>query len=157
MKRIVSHKQETSKAELDKFYSHKFNITQFLFEQQLKFVEDPNPFKVAVCSRRSGKTTACAAHLVDTAIKTPEINTLYITLTRDMAKKLVWKELRRINKEKDLKAKENETELSMVFPNGSTIYLSGCKDASEIEKFRGLALKLCYIDECQSFREYIQE
>ena len=37
------------------------------------------------------------------------------------------------------------------------VYASGAKDKSEIEKFRGLALKLCYIDECQSFREYIEE
>ena len=156
MKRIVQ-KPQTTQQEIDKFYDRKFNITQFLFEQQLKFVEDTNPFKVAVCSRRSGKTTACAAHLIATAIANPETNSLYITLTRDMAKKLVWKELRRINKDRDLKAKENETELSMTFPNGSVIYLSGCKDSTEIEKFRGLALKLCYIDECQSFREYIQD
>ncbi len=33
----------------------------------------------------------------------------------------------------------------------------GAKDASEIEKFRGLPIKLCYIDECQSFRAYIQD
>lgn len=156
MRRIVKQ-QSTSKADIDKFYSRKFNLTQFLFDKQLAFVEDASPFKVAVCSRRSGKTTACAAHLVHTAIHTPNINTLYITLTRDTAKRLVWKELRRINQEHDLQARENETELSMTFPNGSVIYLSGCKDSSEIEKFRGLAIKLCYIDECQSFREYIRE
>lgn len=45
----------------------------------------------------------------------------------------------------------------MKFPNGSIIYLSGAKDKSEIEKFRGLPIKKCYIDECQSFRSHIQE
>jgi hypothetical protein len=156
MKRVVS-KPATSKEALDKFYNRKFNITAFLFDKQLAFVEDKSPYKVAVCSRRSGKTTACAAHLIHTAIHVPNSNSLYITLTRDTAKKLVWKELRRINREHDLQAKENETELSLIFPNGSTIYLSGCLNATEIEKFRGLALNLCYIDECQSFREYIRE
>lgn len=53
-------------------------------------------------------------------------------------------------------AHTNETELSMSFINGSIIYLSGAKDKTEIEKFRGLALKKVYIDECQSFRAYIQ-
>jgi hypothetical protein len=48
------------------------------------------------------------------------------------------------------------TELSITFQNGSTIYLSGAKDEVEIEKFRGLPIKLCYIDECQSFKEYIK-
>lgn len=156
MKRIVKPK-ETSQAEVDKFYGRKFNVTAFLFDKQLDFVEDPSPYKVAVCSRRSGKTTACAAHLIHTAINKPNSNSLYITLTRDTAKKLVWKELRRINREHELKGKENETELSILFPNGSTIFCSGCLNATEIEKFRGMALNLCYIDECQSFREYIRE
>ncbi len=155
MKRII--KPQTDKKELDRFYSRKFNVTAFLFDKQLAFVEDPAPYKVAVCSRRSGKTTACAAHLIHMALNKTGSNSLYITLTRDTAKKLVWKELRRINREHDLGGKENETELSIIFPNESTIYLSGCLNASEIEKFRGLALNLCYIDECQSFREYIRE
>ena len=155
MKRVV--KQQTEEAAIDKFYSRRFNVTSFLFQQQLAFVEDPAPYKVAVCSRRSGKTTACAAHLIHMALNTPGSNSLYITLTRDTAKKLVWKELRRINREHKLLGKENETELSIVFPNESTIFLSGCLNATEIEKFRGLALNLCYIDECQSFREYIRE
>lgn len=155
MKRVV--KQSTSKDVVDQFYKRKFNITSFLFDKQLAFVEDPAPYKVAVCSRRSGKTTACAAHLIHTALNVANSNSLYITLTRDTAKKLVWKELRRINREHALQGRENETELSIHFPNGSTIYLSGCLNASEIEKFRGLALNLCYIDECQSFREYIRE
>ena len=142
---------------MDQFYGRKFNVTAFLFDKQLAFVEDTSPYKVAVCSRRSGKTTACAAHLIHTAINKPNSNSLYITLTRDTAKKLVWKELRRINREHELKGNENETELSIAFPNGSTIFCSGCLNATEIEKFRGMALNLCYIDECQSFREYIRD
>lgn len=134
-----------------------FNLQTFLFDKQLKFVEDPRPFKIAVCSRRSGKTVACAAHLVHTAINSKEVVCLYITLSRNNAKKLIWPELKKINRRYGLGASEDATELSMTFPNGSIIYCSGAKDAGEIEKFRGLALKLAYIDECQSFREYIRE
>lgn len=156
MRRIVKPNQ-TSPAELDKFYGRKFNLTQFLFDKQLTFVDDPNPFKVAVCSRRSGKTVACAAHLVATAMGAKDLICLYITLSAANAKKLIWKELKKINTDYKLAAAMNEVELSMSFQNGSTIYLSGAKDKSEIEKFRGLPLKLCYIDECQSFRSYIQD
>lgn len=134
-----------------------FKLSDFLFDRQLKFVEDPRPFKVAVCSRRSGKTIACAADMVDTALKTKDVVCLYITLSRNNAKKLIWPELKKINRKYNLGALEDATELSMTFPNGSMLYLSGAKDQSEIEKFRGLALKKCYIDECQSFREYIRE
>jgi len=135
-----------------------FKLQKFLFDKQLKFVNDPRPFKVAVCSRRSGKTVACAAHLIDTAINNKEVVCLYITLSRNNAKKLVWKEIEKINRLYKLGGVVDLTELSMTFPSsGSVIYLSGAKDQSEIEKFRGLALKLVYIDECQSFKSYIED
>ena len=157
MRRIVKQSTVSEKDVNGFFVNKKFNLSQFLFDKQLAFVEDPAPFKVAVCSRRSGKTVACAAHLIHTAINTPNINCLYITLSRNNARKLVWREMRKINEKYELKGQEDQTELSLSFPNGSIIYLSGCKDQSEIEKFRGLHMKLCYIDECQSFRSYIKD
>lgn len=134
-----------------------FVISEFLFPEQLAFVLDTAPNKLAVCSRRAGKTIACAAHLIDTALQTPDVVCLYITLSRNNAKKIIWRELKRINREYKLGGEENLSELSISFDNGSIIYLSGAKDTNEIEKFRGLAIKLCYIDEAQSFRQYIKE
>ncbi len=134
-----------------------FSLGAFLFGKQLSFVEDPHSFKVAVCSRRSGKTVACAAHLIDTALKTSEVVCLYITLSRNNAKKLIWREIKKILHKYNIPAALDQQELSVTFTNGSIIYCSGAKDDSEIEKFRGLPIKLCYIDECQSFREYIRD
>lgn len=110
-----------------------------------------------MCSRRSGKTIACAADLIQTALDTPDITPLYITLSRKNAKRIIWPELLKINRTYALGGSPNETELAMRFPNGSTVYLSGAKDKTEIENFRGLALKKVYIDECQSFRPYIAD
>lgn len=155
MRRVI--KKPTEQVEVDQFYGRKFNLSQFLFDKQLAFVEDPNPFKAAVCSRRAGKTISCAAHLIHTCINNKGVTCLYITLSRNNAKKIIWKELVNINDKFKLGGTTDETELSMSFPNGSTLYLSGAKDQSEIEKFRGLAIKLCYIDECQSFKEYIKD
>ncbi len=159
MKRIIDNGKlpPTPQSDLDKYYGRKFNLTAFLFDKQLAFVEDPAPFKVAVCSRRSGKTTACVAHLIHTAINNSNSVCLYITLSADQAKRNVWREVKKINDKYKLGGKLNEVELSITFENGAIVYLSGAKDASQIEKFRGLAIKLCYIDECQSFREYIQD
>jgi phage terminase large subunit len=155
VKRIV--KAQTSKEDVNQFWYRKFNITSFLFKEQLAFVEDPAPFKVAVCSRRSGKTVACAAHLIHTAINNSGVICLYITLSRNNAKKIIWRDLVKICDTYNLDAFLDTTELSLTFRNGSVIYLSGAKDATEIEKFRGLPIKLCYIDECQSFKEYIKD
>jgi hypothetical protein len=134
-----------------------FRLSEFLFKKQLDFVSDAAAFKTAVCSRRAGKTVSCAAHLIDIAIYNKEVICLYITLSRSNAKKLIWPEIKKINREYMLGGSPDEADLSMKFPNGSIIYLAGANDKSEIEKFRGLPIKLCYIDECQSFKEYISE
>lgn len=134
-----------------------FILENFLFKEQLKFVLDPSPFKTAVCSRRSGKTVSCAADLINTAVKFNGINCLYITLSRNNAKKIIWKDLIKINEQHKLRGRIDSTELSITFPNNSVIYLSGAKDKTEIEKFRGLSIKKCYIDESQAFRSYIEQ
>jgi hypothetical protein len=149
--------RELKKRSKDSVEKIKFSLEEILFDKQLEFVRDPAPFKTAVCSRRSGKTVSCAGDLVDTAINNEGVVCLYITLSRTSAKRIVWKEIITLNRIYQLGAKIDNTELSLTFPNGSVIYLSGAKDESEIEKFRGLALKKVYIDECQSFRPYIQD
>lgn len=147
----------TTKSEIDQYWNRKFNVTSYLFDKQLAFVQDANPFKTAVCSRRSGKTISCAADLIDTAINNINVVVLYITLSASNAKKLIWPEFKKINENHKLGGITNEVELSITFQNGSIIYLSGAKDKSEIEKFRGLPIKKCYIDECQSFKAYIRD
>lgn len=143
--------------ELRNRYLRSFDLEKFCFEKQLKFINDPAPFKTAVCSRRSGKTVGCAAHLWSEAQANPDRVCLYITLSRNNAKKLIWKELLKIKQQHKISAHIDSTELSITLPNGSVIYVSGAKDKTEIEKFRGLAITLCYIDECQSFKSYIQD
>lgn len=135
----------------------KFNITSFLFDKQLAFVGDPSPFKVAVCSRRAGKTVACAAHLVHSAVNNQDSTNIYITLSSVSGKRIIWREFKKIIKNFGLPARVNDAELSITFPNEAKIYVVGASDATEIEKFRGISIKLCYIDECQSFRSYIKE
>ncbi len=144
--------------ELTKNPTHLFDIREFLFKEQLAFVHDPARYATAVCSVRAGKTTACAADLVDTALRMPGTIGLYITLARSSAKRIVWPELHKINREFRLGATPNEQDLSLKFPNGSIIYCSGASNEPEIEKFRGLSnVALVYIDESQAFRSFIKE
>jgi len=127
------------------------------FDKQLAFIRDPAPFKTAVCSRRAGKTVGCAFDLLLAAKSRPRIVCLYITLSRANAKRIIWPELKRINTEFRLGGVPNESDLSITFSNSSVLYVSGAKHASEIEKFRGLAIYKVYVDEAQAFRSYIQE
>lgn len=135
-----------------------FRLEDFLFKEQLALAQDPAKFATAVCSVRAGKTIACAADLIFTAIEKPGTVGLYITLARASAKRIVWPELKNINQTYDLGGTANESDLSLRFSNGSIIYCSGASDSQEIEKFRGLSnVALAYLDESQAFRAHIKE
>ena len=134
-----------------------FALKEYLFREQLAFVQDPAPFKIAVTTRRAGKSTSCVADLTFTAVDNPNSVCLYITLSRKNAKRLVWPEFKRLNKKFHLRGIPNESDLSITYLNGSVIYLLGAKDRSSIEDMRGLPVKKAYLDETQSFPAYIKD
>jgi len=152
-KRIISLVKELKSRTNKK----QFVLEDFCFPAQVAFIKDPARYKTAVCGRRSGKSTACAADLVDMAITTPKSSQLYITLTRGNAKRLVWKEVVGICQAHDIDVKSNISDLSMLFSNGSMLYFSGAATRDEIEKYRGFSFNKVYLDEVQSFRPYIKE
>lgn len=130
------------------------------FPEQVAFIRDPARRKAALCSRRAGKTHALAAYLVWSALKNPGTLQMYMAITRQQAKDLLWKELIKVNEggPKNLHpfgARTNEAELTMTFPNGSRIWLRGADKSREIEKYLGFAYKLVAIDECASFGSHI--
>lgn len=134
-----------------------FSLEKICFKEQLAFIKDKSPWVTAACSRRAGKTEVCALDLISTALGTSGCNVLYITLTRANAERLVWPKILMINEQYKLGGLPNISKLSLTFANKSVIYCSGCNDKSELDKFRGLALKLIYIDEVQSFKSFIRE
>jgi PBSX family phage terminase large subunit len=134
-----------------------FNLDEICFPEQRKFIMDTAPWVTASCSRRAGKSIGCAVDLMLTAASHNKVTCLYITLTRSTAEKLVWKSLLELNDIHKFGAKANLSKLSLTFPNGSIIYCSGCSNKTEVEKFRGGAFKLVYIDEVQSFPHYLEE
>jgi hypothetical protein len=134
-----------------------FRLEDYLFDKQLAFVHDPKRFKTAVTTRRSGKTVSCAADLLASALNTPDCVVIYITLTRTVAKRNIWSQLKRIDRTFKLGFDFNESDLSARAPNESIVYLSGVATRDEIEKFRGLPIKKVYLDEAQSLPPYIEE
>lgn len=125
--------------------------------QQLAFVLDAARFKVACCSRRAGKTRACAIILLLRALARADSNCLYITLSRVSGKRIVWKTLLKYNRDFALGGVSNLSDLTLTFPNGSVITVDGAKDESVIERRRGEFFDIIVIDEAQSFPAYIEQ
>ena len=134
-----------------------FIISDYLFKEQLDFVTDEETFATAVCSRRAGKSIACSAYMIHTALTRHGTVSLYVTLSRAGAKRIIWPSIMELNDTYKLGGITNIADLSMKFPNGSMIYLSGAKDQSEVSKFRGMALALAIVDEGQSFGHFLEE
>jgi len=144
-------------AELSGRLGNLFNVKEYCYPKQYNFLADQSLYADAVTTRRSGKTTGVAANHIDTALRYPGDDSLYITLTRLNAKKLMWPIALEILEKYKIRVTPNISELTLTFPNKSMIYLAGVNDSRAIENFRGMKLRLVSIDEPQSMRAYIEQ
>ena len=129
------------------------------FTSQTAFINDPNRLKAAICTRRSGKSYGCGLYMVQEAINTPGCTVLYVALTRESAKRIMWKDiLKTIDRKHKLNIRFQETELAAYFPNGSIIYLVGTDtDENQKSKLLGQKYRLCVVDEAASFGTDLKE
>lgn len=124
------------------------------FPHQTNFIRDPARFKLALCTRRAGKTQAAAIDLLEVSQNQPGSVGIFFGRTRMSAKNVVWRILRRLIEKHNLICTINKTELSIEFPNGSLIFLAGVDATTdERDKYLGMPLSRVYIDECASHRQ----
>lgn len=123
------------------------------FQQQRDFILHPSKLKALFCTRRSAKSFTAGLYLVHEALNNPGCNCLFIGLTRDSAKAIIWKDvLRVINYTHKLGAIPNQTDLTMTFPNGSVIKVTGVDaEEDEMNKLLGRKHRLVCIDEASMY------
>lgn len=119
-----------------------------LAEHQLEYCKDPSRRRVITGGRRSGKTEAVIADLIATAIEGGDC--VYISLTRRLAKRTVWKRLKARARKLGLSFTTNESELRLDLAGGGCVELGGADDKDSIERYRGPDYALVVIDECGS-------
>ena len=129
------------------------------FKKQTEFIKDPSRLKAALCTRRAGKSMGAGIYLCQTALENAGVSLLYIALTRDSAKRIMFKDvLQHLNHKEQLGAKFNHVDLTMTFPNGAVVYLVGMDHSDmEAEKVLGQKFKLIIIDEAASFRRDLKQ
>lgn len=114
-----------------------------LSKPQQTIALDPARFKVTVAGRRFGKTYLAIREICFRA-KEPNREVFYITTSYRAAKMIVWKPLKRRLLDLRWAKKINESELSILLKNGTTIALKGAEDP---DKLRGVSLDYAVIDE----------
>lgn len=100
-------------------------------------------FKVVAAGRRFGKTYLSIREIAYRA-RMPNREVFYITTSYRAAKMIVWKPLKRRLLDLRWVKKINESELSILLKNGTTIALKGAEDP---DKLRGVSLDFAVIDE----------
>lgn len=128
-------------------------IRDAMFPEQRAFVEHPANKKSLLCPRRAGKSQADALYLLTNAIRHPGSRGLYLGLTRQTAKDIMWDTLKEWSSRLGLAFAFNETELSVRVPNGSSFRLFGM-DATKAQAAKALGgrFMLVVLDEAASFR-----
>jgi phage terminase large subunit len=123
------------------------------FPQQIEFISSPSKQKVLFCTRRSAKSYTAGLYLVLEALTNPGCNCLFVGLTRQSAKAIIWKDiLRIIDRNWRLEARFNETDLTMTLSNGSVIAVTGVDvDENEMNKLLGRKYRLVTIDEASMY------
>jgi hypothetical protein len=147
-------------AELDRLLAsmpQRFSLESVLFGPQLRFAEDASPYKTAVCSRRAGKSVGCAGLLLAGPMKNPKAPSLYFTLTRGSAKRIIWPVLLDLNRRLNLGFEPHESDLVLKRNGVGAVYLSGADNRNEIEKWRGMPWGTVVGDEAQALPEYLRE
>ena len=119
------------------------------FREQRLFIDDPARHKALHCTRRAAKSFTAGLYMVETAIRFPGSNCLFVGLTRQSALDIIMKDiLKVIDRKHQLSIHFNNTSLDCTFPNGSVIRITGV-DVSEDEmnKLLGKKYRLVCIDE----------
>lgn len=123
------------------------------FPKQNAFILDERRYKAVLCNRQSGKTHGAALALLKKAWETPNSTCLYLGLSRDHCRRIMWrKKLKVIDKQLGLGITFNDSTLTAVFPNGSVIYLFGVDaNQDEMNKVLGDDYDLVVVDEVSKF------
>jgi hypothetical protein len=90
-------------------------------------------------------------------VATPGELSLYVALSRAAGRQLMWAALARLNARLGLGLRlvERDGQLIVTHPCGSRLWLAGCPDSAEVERFRGPRYRRVAIDEAASLEPYL--
>lgn len=148
----------TARKELEKrkAYSAKPIDLDPKFPHQNSFINDTSRYIVAQCSRRAGKTNGVAIRFFKTMAKYPRSQCVYLSLTFDSAKDILWPVLHEMNDRYRLGCTFVESKLTMTAPNGAKLRLMGADMKNFIKRLKGRKYPGVAIDEAQDFGIHLQ-
>lgn len=119
-----------------------------LHAKQREVFNDEHRFKVVVAGRRWGKTQLSKNEILRAAVL-PKQHIWYVAPTYQMARTILWDELKEAIPKAWIRGEPNETRMSIRLHNGTRIALKG---ADKPDTLRGVSLDLLIMDEAQDIK-----
>lgn len=126
------------------------------FPPQDAFVNDTARYLDAQCSRRAGKTNGLGIRFIKTMERHPKSQCIYLGLTLDSAREIMWPVLHELNDKYKLNCTFLESKLIMKHPNGATLRLFGADMKNFIKRLKGRKYPGVGVDEAQDFGVHLQ-
>lgn len=126
------------------------------FPEQDAFIHDTSRYIDVQCSRRAGKTNGLAIRFFKTMERHPKSQCLYLSLTQDSAKAIMWPILHEINDRYNIGCIFTESKMEMKHPNGAKLKLIGADLKNFIKRLKGRKYPGVGIDEAQDMGVHLQ-
>ena len=149
---IISMLDEQTERNLNKDIDFtQFRLQKRLFKEQKDVFNDfTSRRKLAMCSRRAGKTEGNVDEILKVAAK-PDSRIVYINLTFDNAIEQMYDKVIEEAKRCEIAITSDDKNSGLIhFANGSTVHFKGNKDRAQADKLQGFGNRLVIIDEAQS-------
>lgn len=120
--------------------------------EQLGFCRDRTPWIHVMCARQSGKSRGCLGLLLDNALAVPRSTNVFLGLTAKGVRTSQWfPAWLPLLEQYGVTCRNNETEMTTTFPNGSRIIFGGTDDLSHVKTYLGNRLdgSVFILDEAQ--------
>jgi hypothetical protein len=158
LKRIVK-KENTDVTPFQAKYTLKAKLgmekTEFL--PQTTFVNDQQQFIAAQCSRRAGKSNGLALRFFLTMEKHPKSKCIYLALTKDSAKDIMWNVLQELDEKYQIGCAFQESRLTVTHPNGAQLTLYGADQKNFVRRLKGQKSPGIGLDEAQDFGTHLED
>jgi len=137
-------------------------ILSALHAKQREFAQHPSRRIAAHSGRRSGKSHGIAGRLMTTAARNPGQQSVFIAISAARANDIIGRAFHVLGDSTGFRARstKRDGQLYFEFPNGHAVWVAGCKNRADAEKFRGSPLCGAAVDESDSMRghlEYLSE
>ena len=126
------------------------------FPKQNAFVESKAKTLAAQCSRRAGKSSGLALRFFKAMEAHPKCLCIYLSLTYDSAKSIMWTVLQELNETYKLNCTFKESSRIVQHPNGAKLRLYGADQKNFIKRLKGQKSPAIAIDEAQDFGSHLE-